>query len=211
MPRLLVALMIAVVGGLLTAVAFPPAGVLRLFAVAGPLLLALSVRGLRARTAYFIAFAFGMAFFVPHIAWSGEFLGWLPWTALSIYQSVFVGLLGPALVMIYRLRAWSLWAACAWVAVEALRSRYFSAGFRGGDSGSARTRARSPHGSRTAACRCCLPSSHCAGSCSPRHGFVSELRQRNTAVSRSARSSSGRSWRWLAVRCCCRRSGFLAG
>lgn len=135
MPRLLVALMIAVVGGLLMAVAFPPAGVLRLFAVAGPLLLALSVRGLRARTAYFIAFAFGMAFFVPHIAWSGEFLGWLPWTALSIYQSVFVGLLGPALVMIYRLRAWSLWAACAWVAVEALRSRYFFGGFPWGRLG----------------------------------------------------------------------------
>ena len=133
--RLTVAIVTAVAGGLLMALAFPPAGILRLFAVAGPLLLALSVRGLRARTAYLVAFVFGMAFFVPHIAWAGEFLGWLPWTALAVYQSVFVGILGPALVAIYRLRVWPAWAACAWVAIEVLRSRYLFGGFPWGRLG----------------------------------------------------------------------------
>ena len=131
----MVAIALAVAGGLLMALAFPPAGLLRPLAVAGPLLLALAVRGLRARTAYLVAFVFGMAFFVPHIAWAGEFLGWLPWTALAVYQSVFVGFLGPALVAIFRLRAWPVWAACAWVGVEALRSRYLFGGFPWGRLG----------------------------------------------------------------------------
>ena len=135
MRRFMVAMTIAVVGGLLLALAFPPAGLLRPLALSGPLLLALAVRGLRARTAYFVAFIFGMAFFIPHIAWAGEFLGWLPWTALAVYQSVFMGLLGPALVAIFRLRAWPVWAACAWVGVEALRSRYLFGGFPWGRLG----------------------------------------------------------------------------
>ncbi len=135
MRRLIVAIVVAVAGGLLMALAFPPAGILRPLAVAGPLLLALSVRGLRARTAYLVAFVFGMAFFVPHVAWAGEFLGWLPWTALAVYQSVFVGFLGPALVAIFRLRLWPVWAACAWVGMEALRSRYLFGGFPWGRLG----------------------------------------------------------------------------
>ncbi|WP_170111009.1 apolipoprotein N-acyltransferase [Antricoccus suffuscus] len=135
MRRFIVAIVVAVAGGLLMALSFPPAGALRPLAVAGPLLLALSVRGLRARTAYLVAFVFGMAFFVPHIAWAGEFLGWLPWTALAVYQSVFVGFLGPALVAIFRLRVWPVWAACAWVGMEALRSRYLFGGFPWGRLG----------------------------------------------------------------------------
>ncbi|MEO6956572.1 MAG: apolipoprotein N-acyltransferase [Antricoccus sp.] len=135
MRRLAFSCGIALVGGLLLAVAFLPDPAVRYFAVIAPGLLVIAVRPLRARGAFLAAFVFGLAFFLPHLSWAGSFLGWLPWTALAVYQGLFMALLGPALVAVLRLQFWPIFAACCWVGVEALRSRIFFGGFPWGRLG----------------------------------------------------------------------------
>lgn len=135
MRRLALSSGIALVGGLLLAIAFLPYPAVRYLALIAPGLLVIAVRPLRARAAFLVAFIFGLAFFLPHVSWAGSFLGWLPWTALAAYQAFFIALLGPALVAVLRLRPWPILAACCWVAVEALRSRIFFGGFPWGRLG----------------------------------------------------------------------------
>ena len=73
LPRptpLLLALPLAVVGGLGLDVAFPDRGVWPLAYVAVGLLF-IALRGHRARAAFVIGSVWGVAFFVPHLSWAG--------------------------------------------------------------------------------------------------------------------------------------------
>jgi apolipoprotein N-acyltransferase len=122
------ALLAAAAAGALLVLAFPPYGLwpLAVVAVAG---LSWLTRGVTARRGALLGSAFGLAFFIPLLSWSGIFVGPAPWLLLAVSQTAFVAALGAALAVTSRLPAWPLWAAALWVAEEAARSRLPWGGF----------------------------------------------------------------------------------
>jgi apolipoprotein N-acyltransferase len=125
-------LLLAVVSGGLLALAFPGFDVWPLapVAVAG---LALATRGKRAGFAALAGFGFGLAFFVPHLQWSGIYVGAVPWFALAALESAFLAALGALLPRIWRvpggLAGTTLAGAGLWVLQEAARGRLPFGGF----------------------------------------------------------------------------------
>lgn len=126
------ALPLAAVGGLVLAPAFPGIGWWPLAPVAVAAL-SLATRGQRVRGASLVGLVAGLAFFLPHLHWSGIYVGWLPWVALATLEALFVALLGALLPL-----AWSapggragtvLATAGLWVGEEALRGREPFGGF----------------------------------------------------------------------------------
>ncbi|MDQ3054471.1 MAG: apolipoprotein N-acyltransferase [Actinomycetota bacterium] len=128
-PSVLVAL-----GGLATALAFPPYD-LRLLAVIGPAALAVAVHGRPARSGAWLGLVSGLAFFVPHLAWAAEYLPAWPWLLLALWQAAYLALMGAGWAVVSRLPGWPLWMAALWVAAEALRGRWFVGGFPWGRLG----------------------------------------------------------------------------
>lgn len=129
MLRLWAALLVAAGGGALLALAFPPGELVRALAVVAPAAYAVAVEGRRLWSAALVTFTGQLVFLLLHLTWSGEFLGWLPWVALSVWQASYWLLLGPAIVLARRVRWWPTWAACSWVAIEALQGRWPFGGF----------------------------------------------------------------------------------
>ena len=87
----------------------------------------------RSGRAALLGLAFGLGFFVPHLAWSGIYVGPMPWLALALLQALYIA--GFALAVSWARRCgvrgdWLL-LLCAplWVAQEALRSRTPFGGF----------------------------------------------------------------------------------
>ncbi|MEO3749642.1 apolipoprotein N-acyltransferase [Streptomyces sp. B6B3] len=126
-PRAWAGPALALAGGLLLALAFPPAGWWPT-AVAGPALLLLALRDRRPRAAFGLGTLFGLAFFVPLLWWLSN-LGLPAWLALSVIQALLLGALSCAVPPLLRLPAWPVWAAAWWVAAEAVRSRVPLGGF----------------------------------------------------------------------------------
>lgn len=126
-PRLVTRLLVAAGGGLVLAASFPPVGwwPLALLAVA---VLALVVRGLRARAGALVGLVFGMAFLLPLLAWM-QVVGVDAWLALCLLESCFYAVLGAALTVTGRVRGWPLVTAALWVAVEAARALVPFGGF----------------------------------------------------------------------------------
>jgi apolipoprotein N-acyltransferase len=95
--------------------------------------LALATRGQRARSGALAGLLFGLAFFVPHLHWSGIYVGKLPWFALAGAESAFVAALGAVLPRIWRVPGGTagtvLAGAGLWVAQEAARDRLPFGGF----------------------------------------------------------------------------------
>ena len=112
----------AVGAGLLLYASFPPRPfwwlALPAFAVLGVL-----VFGRRARAGFGYGFLFGMGFLLPLLTWIGALVGPVPWVALVVLESLFVGLGGAGMALVSRLPAAPVWSAAAWVASEALRAR----------------------------------------------------------------------------------------
>lgn len=125
---------LAVSGGLLLWLAFPPYDLV-LLAVAGPAALSLAVHGRGPRAGAWLGLVFGLAFLLPHLSWSGVYVGAMPWLLLAGWQATYLGLLGAGLAVVQRLPLWPVWAAALWVAEEALRSRWFLGGFPWGRLG----------------------------------------------------------------------------
>jgi len=121
-------LLLAVAAGLLLTRAFPGHDQWALAAPATALL-ALSLKGSSARAGAITGLAFGLAAFVPLLSWSGVYVGQGPWLLLALSQAAFVVVFGALAAPALRLRAWPLWYAALWVAVEAARGRVPFGGF----------------------------------------------------------------------------------
>ncbi|MDN5918473.1 MAG: apolipoprotein N-acyltransferase [Pseudonocardia sp.] len=125
--RLAVWLLAAGAGALLYA-SFPPRTLwwlaLPAFALFGMLL-----HGAGPRRGFGLGMLFGIGFLLPLLSWTGFFVGPLPWVALVVFESLFLGLAGAGMALVSRFRAgwasalWPVWAAAVWVGAEALRGR----------------------------------------------------------------------------------------
>jgi len=120
--------LLAAAGGVALWLAFPAYDVWPL-AVLGPMLLSLAVHGRGARAGAWLGFVVGLAYLVPLLSWTGVYVGAWPWLLLSVWQATYLILVGAALPFVQRLPGWPVWAACLWVADEALRGRWFLGGF----------------------------------------------------------------------------------
>jgi apolipoprotein N-acyltransferase len=109
-------------GGALLYLSFPPRPlwwlVLPAFALLGTVLY-----GRRARAAFGYGFLFGLGFLLPLLAWTGTFVGSLPWVVLSAFEALFIGLACAGIAVVSRLPAAPIWAAAVWIAGEAVRGR----------------------------------------------------------------------------------------
>jgi apolipoprotein N-acyltransferase len=125
--RLRLALPAGLAGGLLLAAAFAPAGVWPL-AVAGPALLVVTLYGRSLRGAFAVGLAFGLAFFLPLLAWVVN-LAWFAWVALAIASALIFAVFAVGQRLLLNLRWWPLAVAGWWVAAEAFRDRWPWGGF----------------------------------------------------------------------------------
>jgi apolipoprotein N-acyltransferase len=131
------ALLLAVASGFLAVLAFPPYGIWPLAAVsvAG---LGAAVHRRRLRGGLGVGFVYGLAFFLPLLAWSSTQVGQWPWLFLCALEALGMGLLGAGLAVCSRLIdthrwTWAPLTGVAWVAEEALRSRQPFGGFPWGN------------------------------------------------------------------------------
>jgi apolipoprotein N-acyltransferase len=122
------AALLAVVGGVLGAAAYPRLGVWPL-AVVSVAALSGAVHGRRSRTGAWLGLLYGLAFFAPLLHWSGVYVGAVPWLLLTLSQAAFLAGLGALLPLLQRLRGAPVWIASAWVLQEALRDRLPFGGF----------------------------------------------------------------------------------
>jgi apolipoprotein N-acyltransferase len=118
----------AIAGGLVGMLAFPRFGwwPLAFLSVA---LLSRAVHGYRSRTAAWIGWLYGLAFFIPLLSWTGIYVGPAPWLILGVAEAGFFAALGAVLPLLQRLRGAPVWVACGWVLEEALRDRLPFGGF----------------------------------------------------------------------------------
>lgn len=119
--------------GLLVFAGFPPRPFWFL-APAGLALLTLVLTdfgrgGLRVRSGFGYGYLAGLGFLLPLLPWIGEFVGALPWLALSAVEALFIGAFGAFAVLVARL-PWALvWIASVWSLTEWLRSSVPFGGF----------------------------------------------------------------------------------
>ncbi|WP_308257790.1 apolipoprotein N-acyltransferase [Pseudonocardia lacus] len=109
-------------GGVLLYFSFPPYSTwwlaLPAFALLGPVLWGRGARG-----GFGYGFLFGVGFLLPLLQWTSIYVGPVPWIALTVAESCFIGLAAAAMAVVSRLPGGPLWTAAAWVAGEALRGR----------------------------------------------------------------------------------------
>jgi apolipoprotein N-acyltransferase len=125
--RIRLALPAGLAGGLLLAAAFAPAGVWPL-AVVSPALLVVTLYGRSLRGAFAVGLAFGLAFFLPLLAWVVN-LAWFAWVALAIASALIFAVFAIGQRLLLNLRCWPLAVAGWWVAAEAFRDRWPWGGF----------------------------------------------------------------------------------
>ncbi|RZT85601.1 apolipoprotein N-acyltransferase [Pseudonocardia sediminis] len=121
-------------GGLLLFLSFPPRGWWWLAPVAF-VVIGAAWRGRGARAGAGLGMVTGVAFFVPLLSWTGEFVGPVPWLALATLQALFVALAGAAVGALPDRWWWPVGAAAVWVAAEAPRGRVPFDGFPWGRTG----------------------------------------------------------------------------
>ncbi|MFD0905965.1 apolipoprotein N-acyltransferase [Actinomadura sediminis] len=132
--------LLAVTGGLLMWLAFPPHDLVPL-APAGVAVLTLAlhggVPGLRrapatvrgtARTGAWLGFLGGVAFFLPVLTGIVK-IGPDAWILLSLVEAAYLAPMGAGIALAARLPGWPVWAAGLWVAQEAARGRVPFGGF----------------------------------------------------------------------------------
>ncbi len=127
MRTLLTRVLPAAVGGVATALAFPPSGWALLLPLGVALLTVVTV-STRPRTGFLLGAVYGTAFMLTLLPWLGV-IGVYAWVPLSVVEGLFYGLVGLSAAATARLRWWPVWLACAWVGVELLRSSLPFGGF----------------------------------------------------------------------------------
>lgn len=126
----------AVVAGLAMNLAFPGAGWWPL-AIASSTVLWFALARVGAWAGLITGWAFGVAFFLPHLFWAYSAVGFAPWLVLSLAQGLAVGLFGASWAsvrrsqMLINARAWAQPVAFAllWTGFEELRSMVPFGGF----------------------------------------------------------------------------------
>ena len=122
---------VAVGAGLLTDLAFPGVG-WWWCAPLGTAALVVALAGRRPGPAALVGLAFGAAFMLTHLQWSGVYVGPV-WLALVALEAAFFASLGPLVTLALRAPGGPLVRALgvggAWVAVEAFRGRFPFGGF----------------------------------------------------------------------------------
>ncbi|MDF2978029.1 MAG: lnt [Actinomycetospora sp.] len=117
----------AVVAGLALYAAFPPLGAWWA-APPGIALLVAVVDGCRVRAAFGLGLVVGVAYQLPLLHWTGEYVGAV-WLLLLVALVLVVAVPVALLPLVTRLPATPLWVAGVWVAGEALIARWPFAGF----------------------------------------------------------------------------------
>jgi apolipoprotein N-acyltransferase len=125
--RLRWALLVALAGGLLLAVSFPPLGIWPL-APAGVALLTVALAGRSLRASFLTGLVFGVAFFFPLLSWVLN-VWWFAYIALALGSAVILAVLAVAQRLLLRLPGWPVAVAGWWVGLEALRDRFPFGGF----------------------------------------------------------------------------------
>ncbi|NLT25998.1 MAG: apolipoprotein N-acyltransferase [Microbacteriaceae bacterium] len=95
------ALCAAIAGALLLRAAFPDHGLWPLAPVGVALVLA-GMRGRRARGGFGLGFVAGLVFTLVHVQWTSEFLGPLPWAALSTLMALWWAAGGALMALAWR-------------------------------------------------------------------------------------------------------------
>ncbi|HVE64895.1 MAG TPA: apolipoprotein N-acyltransferase [Mycobacteriales bacterium] len=124
------AALLALAGGGVLYLAFPPAG-LRPLAGVAPALLILAVRHQQVRRGAWLGAIFGASFFFPLLSWL-QFGGIAPWIAVSVLETLLMAVTGAGLAAVSRLPGWPLCSAAVWVAGEGVRGRVPFDGFTWG-------------------------------------------------------------------------------
>ncbi|MBO1754658.1 apolipoprotein N-acyltransferase [Allobranchiibius sp. CTAmp26] len=137
-------LLLCVVGGLCLWLSFPSLSIWPL-AIVGVALISLGTCGARARVGFLCGLVGGAACFLPVLHWTGIYVGPLPWIALGITESIYVGFLGLGIAILQSaaplpwLPRWlwpaagprvrPFWVALLWVVQEGVRSSVPFGGF----------------------------------------------------------------------------------
>jgi apolipoprotein N-acyltransferase len=129
--RLPVSLALAVAGGLLLWLAFPPVAS-GLSAVLGVALVSAATWRARARRGLGVGLVAGLAFFLPLLDWM-RVIGPDAWVLLALLCASWVALAGYGTALVSRLPAAPVWVAAVWVLSEALRARIPLGGFPWGN------------------------------------------------------------------------------
>lgn len=125
--------LLAVLGGLCLWTAFP--GLAWWFAApVGVALISLATVGgqtpLRKRAGFGLGLLAGLACFLPTIHWTGIFVGSFPWIALSVTESLYVGVMAMLLTVVQRDgRIHPFLVGAAWVLQEMVRGSWPFGGF----------------------------------------------------------------------------------
>lgn len=82
---------------------------------------------------------FGLAFYIPLLPWTGDFVGVRPWLILAAICAIFPGLFGLLAVVVRELPGWPVWFAALWAAQEWVKSVFPFGGFPWGEVGFGQT------------------------------------------------------------------------
>lgn len=125
-------LLAAIAGGVMLYLGYAPA-TLWMFPMIGLALLAIALAGRGWKSGAGLGLAFGAAWYVPLISWTGIYVGAVPWLALAITESVLVmpaaALIAVASRLVGNRLLWPVIAACLWVASEVLHAYVPFGGF----------------------------------------------------------------------------------
>ena len=130
----------AIAGGLLLCTSFPPFGWWYTAIVAFALLAwVLTRKNTTLVGGLGYGFLFGLAFYLPLLPWTGQFVGTIPWLALSAVCALYPAAFGLFAVAVRRLPAWPVWFAGLWALVEWAKSTFPFGGFPWGVVGFGQT------------------------------------------------------------------------
>lgn len=122
-------------GGLVLFLAYPDVGWWPIAFLAVSMFY-MALRDAPTRSGFGLGWLFGMTFLLPHLWWAYVAVGWIPWVALSVAESIAIGVVGALTARMTRLGAlgrfvWLEPAAFAvlWVGAEQLRSAWPFGGF----------------------------------------------------------------------------------
>jgi len=82
---------------------------------------------------------FGLAFYLPLLTWTGDFVGVWPWLTLAVLCGVYPGLFGLLAVAVRGVPGWPIWFAALWGALEWAKSAFPFGGFPWGTVGFGQT------------------------------------------------------------------------